>query len=163
VSEYPECEKLAEASKVTQPIGEFLDWLNSQGIHLMTYREDLTDSRPTDPDCRKRRRLGHEENRKLPCWPTHESDIGGADYYDTHCLHWHGREYEEGDSADVEPGTCCFCGKGRHYEVTGLKAWVSDPRNYEQLLADFAGVDLKKVDTERRQMLASLREANEAL
>lgn len=155
MSNYPECDKLAEASKVTQPIGEFLDWLSSQRIQLMTWREDLTDTRPTDSDCHMRCR----ENREDPCWPTSESDLYDGEYYKTHCLHWHDPERAE---PEFEPGTCCWCNQGRRYEVTGLKAWVSDPRNYEQLLADFMGIDLKKVDAERRQMLAAIREANEA-
>lgn len=31
---YPECEKLAEIHDKSQVIGEFLDWLNSEGIYL---------------------------------------------------------------------------------------------------------------------------------
>lgn len=165
MSEYPECEKLAEASKVTQPIGEFLDWLNSQGIHLMTWREDLTDSRPTDDRCRERRSTGWPDDLAL-CRPR-TVDTGqlrpGADYWTTHCLHWHADQPKASNGLNGAPGTCCRCRMAQHYEVTGINAWVSDPRGYEQLLADFAGVDLKKVDTERRQMLASLRAANEAL
>lgn len=156
MSTYPECDKLAEASKQTQVIGEFLDWLATQHIQLMTWREDLTDSRPTGPDCDMRTR----ENREDPCWPTHESDLIDGEYYRTHCLHWHGKMRVADDDIAAEAGACCWCLKGRHYEVTGLQAWVHDSRSYEQLLADWAGIDLVKVEAERRQMLASLSAAN---
>ncbi|HEY2086620.1 MAG TPA: hypothetical protein VGH54_11435 [Mycobacterium sp.] len=160
MSEYPEHDKLSAVASQTQAIGEFVEWLEDQGVQLMTYREDLIDVRPTDPDCRMRRRQGHGENRKSPCWPTRESDVGSADYYDTHCLHWHGREYVVGDDLGAEPGTCCWCGKGLEYEVT-TRGWVHEQRGTERLLADWSGIDLRKIKAEKRQMLASIRTANE--
>lgn len=159
-SEYPECERLAEASKVTQPIGEFLDWLGSQGIHLMTWREDLTDSRVTDAVCWKRKNDWRKgTDLKLGCNPQ-AGDVIRSDVRGTaHCMHWQDPEREAG--GDARAGICCHCRQGQHYEVTGLKAWVGDPRSYEQLLADFMEIDLKKVDAERRQILADLQSANE--
>jgi len=40
MSEYPECDKLSKVKDKSQIIGEFLDWCNSQGVHLATYYED---------------------------------------------------------------------------------------------------------------------------
>jgi len=34
---YPECEKLRKAAPTSQKIGEFLEWLSEQGIHLATW------------------------------------------------------------------------------------------------------------------------------
>ncbi|RKY28525.1 MAG: hypothetical protein DRP83_00560 [Planctomycetota bacterium] len=40
MSEYPECDKLSNVKDESQIIGEFLDWCNSQGVHLATYYEE---------------------------------------------------------------------------------------------------------------------------
>lgn len=44
----PELDKRSEIIKDghSQAIGEFLDWLQQQGLSLMRYRTDLTDERP---------------------------------------------------------------------------------------------------------------------
>lgn len=155
MSDYPEHDKQAEVIDQTQAIGEFLDWLASQGVHLMKWREDLTDTRPTDGKCEVRRR----DRPKQPCDPTLADDTGSAWYYTAHCMHWHD-EKRETDSAS-QRGICCHCGKGRHYEVTGLSAWTPESRGVLQLLADWAGIDLNKIEAEKRQMLAAIRAMNE--
>jgi hypothetical protein len=153
MADYPEHEKLQAVSEQTQAIGEFLEWLNSQSVQLMIWREDLTDTRTTGPACPERRR-GH---RMDPCWPTSAIGIGGADYWDTHCLHWHGRDRDDNDDdAAAEQGICCWCGKGREYTIT-TRGWVSERRSTPQLLADWAGIDLDKIEAEKRQMLESIR------
>jgi hypothetical protein len=48
----------------------------------------------------------------------------------------------------------CEQGKGDSYEFPYVPACLS----IESLLADFFGINLKKVEKERRDMLASLRE-----
>lgn len=40
MSDYPECDKLSNASKESQIIGEFLDWCGTQGVYLATYYEE---------------------------------------------------------------------------------------------------------------------------
>ena len=45
---YPECEKLKKAAPESHKIGFFLDWLESQGIHLAHWVESFEDF--TDPD-----------------------------------------------------------------------------------------------------------------
>lgn len=39
MSEYPEHEKLQAVATESQTVGEFLDWLDGQGIQLMHYQE----------------------------------------------------------------------------------------------------------------------------
>jgi hypothetical protein len=125
---YPEHEKLQAVSEQTQAIGEFLEWLNSQSVQLMTWREDLTDTRVDD---------------KCPC----------DGHFHLHCDHW---------GADNEAHGCCRCGKPFGFtEVTGIKGWVSERRGATQLLADWAGIDLNKIEAEKRQMLESIRAAQE--
>jgi hypothetical protein len=156
MSDYPEHDRQALVVDQTQAIGEFIDWLGTQGVQFMTWREDMTDSRPTDPDCRVRRAA----NSAIPCKPSSASDTGTADYYSTHCLHWHDPEREAEE--DREQGICCWCGKGKYYEVTGLRSWAHESRGTLQLLADWAGIDLAKIEAEKRQMLTAIRAANEA-
>jgi hypothetical protein len=150
MSDYPEHDKLSKIQEQTQAIGEFLEWLTSQGIHLMRWREDLTDNRLTDPQCAKAVR-----GSDAPCAPVRpEGDSYGPDgtiWWRQHCLHW-----QEPDE-DGEYGECCRCGRGHFYEVHGIRAWEADPRNIQSLLAAWAGIDLNKIEAEKRAMLASLR------
>jgi hypothetical protein len=37
---YPECEKLADASAARQAVHEFLEWLGTQKVHLMVYKNE---------------------------------------------------------------------------------------------------------------------------
>jgi hypothetical protein len=54
---------------------------------------------------------------------------------------------------------CSTC-KGAGYVTRRASAWVSDPRNTQTLLAEFFGIDLAKVESERRAMLEAVRSAN---
>lgn len=40
MSKYPEHDKLTKVKDQSQTIGEFLDWLSTQGIHLASYSYD---------------------------------------------------------------------------------------------------------------------------
>lgn len=40
MSDYPECDKLSSISAESEKIGEFIDWLSSQGIQLCTWVEN---------------------------------------------------------------------------------------------------------------------------
>jgi len=156
VTGYPEHDKLQAAQPRTEVIGEFLEWLEGQGIQLMTWREDLTDSRPVDVKCAQHRR--GEPSRS--CDPDSSVAVEDIAWWVTHCMHWH---VPERDAADGEQqGTCCRCGKGRFYVVTGIHGFVHERRGTEQLLADYAGIDLRKIEAEKRQMLAAIRSAGEA-
>lgn len=142
--EYPECAKLAAAAAETQAAGEFVDWLASQGIHLMMWREDLTDTRPVDSECRER----YDRGNPQPCDQTRDDgDDSAISWWMRHCLHWQNDEAE---------GTCCRCDRGHVYEIHGVRAWVGAPRSLNDLLADWAGIDQDEVERERRQMLAAL-------
>lgn len=151
MSDYPECERLAAAAEQTQVIGEFIDWLQGQGVQLMIYREDMTDYRPTDPECE----VPVRRDTARPCDPVRGDvdDVKPRAWWLRHCLHWQDRERSaEGDGKE---GTCCRCGKEREY-VIPVRGWVHEQRGTEQLLADWAGIDLVKVEAERRRMLASI-------
>jgi hypothetical protein len=152
---YPEHGKQAQVIEQAQVVGEFLEWLASQGVHLMTWREDLQDLRPTDPECDQRRR-GLDE--PAACDP--DSSLRGKPfeaYWRTHCKHWHDQHREA--EGDAKQGLCCRCGGGNAYTVT-TRGFIHETRGIEQLLADWAGIDLKAIDAEKRQMLEEIRRAN---
>lgn len=156
MTDYPEHDKMLAVQDKTQAIGEFVEWLESQGVQLMVWREDLTDSRPTEPECRKRR----TDDEPMPCDPARgdSEQFGVRAYWRLHCKHWQDPGREAGDGA--RQGICCRCGRGRSYEVTGIKAFVHEQRGIQQLLADWAGIDLRKIEAEKRAMLSSLRAVN---
>jgi hypothetical protein len=161
MSDYPEHDKQATIIDQTQAAGEFIDWLASEGIQLMTWREDLTDTRPTDPRCpHSRRDCEGCDHHRDDCAPVRgdEDEYGLILYSTAHCKHWQDPEREA--EGEAEQGHCCRCGKGRFYELHGLKHWVSPGRSLIQLLADWQDIDLAKIEAEKRQMLASLRAAN---
>jgi hypothetical protein len=150
MSDHPEHDKLAEVQAETQAAGEFVDWLATQGIHLMMWREDLTDGRVTDPQCMVKRAELQSCDQKY----RRDGDKGIAPWR-RHCLHWQDPEREAVDPA--KQGHCCRCGKGLLQE---RKAWVSPGRNLLELLADWAGIDQDKIETEKREMLERAREMN---
>lgn len=160
MASFPEHERQSKVVAGTQAAGEFADWLASEGIHLMTWREDLSDTRPTDPECKLRRR----GQPAIPCDPdSADGDSAGVSaYWVMHCKHWHDPKRAADRDGD-NPGACCRCGKGSSYEIHGLRAWVSPSRDLLQLLADWAGIDLAKIEAEKRQMLEQIRAANEAV
>ena len=150
MSDYPEHDRMAAVQEQTQAIGEFLGWLTNQGIQLMVWREDLTDLRLTDPKCREA-----ERGSPAPCAPQRPDGGGsytpdGTVWWRQHCQHW----------TVSDDGECCRCGRGHFYEVTGIKSFVHDSRSVEQLLADWAGIDLDKIEAEKRQILAAIDGAN---
>lgn len=150
MSDYPEHDKLAAVADQTQAAGEFAEWLAGQGVQFMVWREDLTDTRPSDPECLSRR---DAPEHKPDCQPPRPDDGGtyatsGVVYWRQHCTHW------------LNGGDCCRCGQGQVYEVTGIKDFVPERRSLAQLLADWAGIDQGKIEAEKRQMLAGLRTMN---
>lgn len=155
MSSYPEHDKLRAVRDETGPAGEFLEWLSSQGIRLMTWREDLTDEWPTDPECHVKLDL---ENQR-PCdQARHIDGDTGTAWWRRHCLHWQDPERETEGAATQ--GQCCRCGKGLTYVVTA-KSWVHETRDITQLLADWADIDQNKLEAEKRQIIADARRMNE--
>jgi hypothetical protein len=151
--DYQEHDKLQKVQADAQAAGDFVTWLATQGIHLMMWREDLTDLRVTDPECTVRR----EELQ--PCDQTHRraGDAGLAPWL-RHCLHWQDPEREVADPAKA--GFCCRCGKGQFSEIHGVKAWTGPGKNLVELLAEWTDIDQGKIEAEKRKMLERVREMN---
>lgn len=146
MSDYPEHAKLSAISDQSQAIGEFADWLGSKRIHLMTWREDLTDTRTVDPTCQSRRDRHVHADACKPRW-VDGGYVGGVFYQMQHCTHWTDKEKD-----------CCLCGSGQFREVTGIKSWVDAPQ-ISDLLAEFFEIDQNKLEAEKREMLRRLSES----
>lgn len=153
VSSYPEHDKQHAVMDQAQVIGEFLIWLRGQGIELMTWREDLTELRPADPECTVR----FNSDDPQPCDQIRDEGDGAKPraWWRRHCKHWQDPQREAAGSASQ--GHCCRCGKGRVYQADGIEGWVHDGRGIGQLLADWAGIDLSMIAAEKQQMLATAR------
>ena len=145
MSDYPEHDKLSAISDQSQACGEFVEWLNSRGISLMTWREDLTDQRLTDPECPVK--VG--EGGRRECDPSRLTDGDeSVNWWRRHCTHWQ------------DGGDCHRCGKGKFYQVTGIRAWTTPDKNLTGLLAEFFNIDQAQLEAEKRAMLTKLREAS---
>lgn len=121
MSTYPEHDKLSAIHEKSQAIGEFLEWLEGQGVKLCRYQDEF-ETRDVyvhrDTGERKARLREPEGVEALRWLPT-------------------------GETKDVKVG------EGFHIVVDRV----------EVLMAEFFGVDLAKLDAEKRQMLDELRKA----
>lgn len=97
MSDYPEHDKLAAVKDETQAAGEFIEWLNGQGIFLAKTYMFTKDDQVTDDPAQER------------------------------------------------------------YERTGVVA-----KSLITLLAEWSGIDQNKIEAEKRQMLATIRERRAA-
>lgn len=113
---YPEHEKLAAVQVKSQAAGELLEWLASQGVQLMAWKEW------TEPD-------------------------------ESRCS-WHGLRSDKIRDCDHcdERGMVAF-----DQSCEGFVTWSSD---IQGILAKWLGIDLDKLEREKRTMLASLAEVN---
>lgn len=151
VSAYPEHDKQANVIAKTQAASEFIEFLHSQGIELMTYREDLSETMPASLECPSPRRSLME---RASCDPTPDDTPGKfIPHWKTHCKHWKdpGREA----TGTAVQGQCCRCRMTKTYEITGVRGWAAPGRSLVQLIADWTGVDLKKIAAEEQQMLTN--------
>lgn len=159
--QYPEHDKLLAVKDSAEAAGEFLEWLQSEGISLMTWRTDMTDTRPTDPECRARiRQMRDGGYVPLDCdlQAAEEVPEGTLETarWRSHCKHWL-LLVGPARGTSEKRGVCCHCEKGRTYEITlSSGVWAADRRSIEQLLADWLGIDRDKIEAEKRQILAGL-------
>jgi hypothetical protein len=130
VSEYPEHDKITRLGGANDTVGEFLDWLQGQGIVLHRWQEAgnngeptylYTDQRPADADMY----------------------LAGGEWYLSH-LHptprWRRRNPDYHSWAE---------------------GWVPVEQTTEQLLAAFFGIDLTRLEEEKREMVRRIRNRRE--
>lgn len=120
--ETPEHDKFRPHQEDARTIGEFLEWMSSEGIRRMRWGEEIYDT-----DCPN-------------AHPVYESQICVKGIL--HRFH----------SFRPEPigeliGQCPAC-DGTGYLERTREAYIPDRRSIEQLIADFFGIDKKKFDEE---------------
>jgi hypothetical protein len=119
-----------------QAVQEFYDWLQAQGLHLCAWTEDLTESTPC-PDAvtpgKHAPRFGCVDGKRARFGETTGQD--GQDY-----------------------GACPRCAGRGYIERPIRPRWVEDPRSPERLVADHFGIDLRKIEAERRAILDAIRQ-----
>lgn len=140
---YPEHEKLSKVQSESQTVGEFIEWLASEGVHLMkwtTFRE------PTE------------------CW----NCAGNKKHKGMVLENIKGPIIKEDPLQPDYPGpksrwiTCPDCGGTQlDYDNTDeTQMWAPEPRSIEKLLAAFFEIDHDKLLDEKEQMFQALRAAN---
>ena len=142
--ETPELDKMAKANEEgSQAIGEFLDWLNQQGILLCRWREDLTDIQP----CFGFNRFGEV----ISAFDLTESNCDGGKVK-------YAPFRREAGTVLYGPGDVCpRCeGKGG-LEFAASARFVVEPGNTQEMLARYFDIDLDKVEQERRALLDAFR------
>lgn len=136
---YPECEKMSAVRHQSQAIGEFLEWMRGgEGLVLAEYVTVL------DPDVRYCVELGKNRGREV--WKIRDLDPGMSDFVGGY---WESQEEAEQEVVELEAE--------RLARAQGNQKLFPAYRSIEQLLARFFGIDLDKVEAERRQMLAELQ------
>lgn len=125
---YPEHEKMSAIKEESHTIGEFLDWLRNQEIHLGIWRDYWNNGEeryvPADAD-----------GQKLDCQYMHEtSKENSRKYTNSSLFAMKNPKFEE------KPSGC-----------------YQEHRSAEEILAEYFQIDLKKIEAEKDAMLAKLR------
>lgn len=135
----PESDKVIAAAPESQKLGEFLDWLREQGIHLAKYvpvldppvRYHVVPCPKCPPDCwRVKDRLSLSLNGLTPYHFEDEEDAKASVIL---------LEEERQQKAEADPVFQPFYG------------------STERLLAEYFEIDLDKVEQERRALLDAMR------
>ncbi len=137
MSDHPECDKMLAVSEDSQKIGEFLEWLGSQGLHVCS----LVTKRP----CEYR-------GRRYAC-------SGGRLYYGEDVSSLGHLLVDESEYESEAIRRCDACrGSGMVDLIQPHFSPVSGTIN--TLLAKYYGIDMDKVERERRAILEDLRALN---
>jgi hypothetical protein len=110
-ADYPECQRLVEAAKETQSVGDFLEWLSEQHVSLTVWS------------------------------------------------HWQETVdcYRCSGEGKIGRRACDRCNGARTLQYD-REGYLPVTKSREQLLAEWKGIDLAKVEAERRAMLVKIRE-----
>jgi hypothetical protein len=139
--ETPELNKRSEVLELASKLGEFLDWLEEQGVHLAKYLPVL------DPPVRYSVVLcGREEG----CWRVHDQHSLST----TGLMPSHYAFEDEAQEVVAELEQ-----ERRRYAEENPRFQPYTPHK-EQLLADYFQIDLNKIEKERRALLDELRKSH---
>lgn len=150
----PELDRQVEIVKSgkAEVVQDFIDWLlDEQRITLAVFEE-----RSTQRSCRAK---ANEKQRDPRCPMDAEAYLAGRGWFERRCSG--GEIYYSDAPHPYGPVMCVEC-RGTGYVPGDLREdWWPDYRNRERLMADFFGIDLDKIDQERRALLDALRASNE--
>lgn len=142
---YPEHEKMEAVKADSQTIGEFLEWLFSNGQELCVWRD--------------------EGNNGESFYIEHvigENGICNRCGDDRHCRHVHfsvGTIVYEDGAGYCSPNINFPDRKKNAKHRSWGEGFVPINRNIEKTLAEYFEIDLNKINDEKRAMLESLRKA----
>lgn len=142
MTDYPEHEKLKQVTAYSQRVGEFLDWLSSQGVHLMkwtTFHEPVECWQCAGNDNHKGMILEQITGPIIKEDPL-QPDRASKSQWVT-CPNCNGTQFDPERTSDVEQ-------------------WAPERRGIQQLLADYFEIDLAKIDAEKEAMLIALRQVS---
>lgn len=135
VSAHPECDRMVAVADESHALGDFLDWLNENGIILAEWE--------------RKKECDYADGPSMARF----GDIGGQKW---RCEKGRVTGHPDSNKPGVDSGLCRKC------DGTGLID-RNEPRltprgeSYNELLARYFDIDLAKVEAERRQMLEALR------
>jgi hypothetical protein len=123
----PTLDRMREIHDQSQPIGEFLEWLQWQHVHLMTWQEIEEEDVCSG-------QFSHS------CYGGKTRERRVRDKNGTRTDDW---------EPDPRSFTCERCG-GTGRVIRKRETWVPDGRSIEQLLAAYFGIDLDAASRERQ-------------
>jgi hypothetical protein len=145
----PMLEKLHGVSEDSQIIGGFLEWLYGQGVQLMRWDTQVTDSKPCMYQVRDRR--SHEETQTTVEDLRHlNAELAGVDPATL--------PERPFPPPPPHPDTCACNGTGT-LETT-MEDWVVWGSGINPVLARYYDIDLDQCDRERKALLEWAREQN---
>lgn len=137
----PECDRQHAVQADAETLSAFLDWLTANGIHL-AYWED---TKPCD----------HTTGASVTPGQGYPTIEGVRASRKWRCVNGRLIGHPDSNAPGVDGGECPNCeGTGRVERVE--PRLVPQPGSFNQLLARYFGIDLDKVEAERRQVLDAL-------
>jgi hypothetical protein len=137
----PECDRMIAVADDSHKLGDFLDWLNEQDIHLATWERTKV--------------CGYGSGLFVVSPGGGVRDVDGLSQRKWRCVGGRMTGHPDSNKPGEDDGDCPECGgTGRVERVEPRMILTGEP--FERLLARYFGIDLDKVETERRQVLAAL-------
>lgn len=135
MSEYPECEKLADAQPEFGAIVDFLEWMGAQGIRRMKWT-GRTSTRTCQGNLWDFNGVCRNGRRVLLIGPAHAGE------------------------REKDTGPCSAC-DGTGVVTTVHEGWEDLTESTEELVQRYFGIDPKVLEREPRAILKNAREIHE--
>lgn len=143
MSDYPEHDRMMAVKDQSETIGQFLDWLAEQGIKLAVWEHSKECEAVSGPW------VGATKD-----WP--DQARGGPKW---RCEGGRMVGHPMSNKPGVVGGQCEKCGGTGRVERIEPRL-IPSSKGTELLLAEYFGITLARIESEKRAMLARLREMN---